>query len=231
MRMAKSVAAALAVAGLASVSPAATVTIFSVASTPWQSSDATLGLTGANIVDFESTALPAGVTVSVTSPAGSYGPTSTLPFLFDPAVNDPNAAKVLVPGIWDGSHVFVNRLDANVPLGYVDTPVTKWGSFTFGFPTGTTLVGFSVGQMELVQTLSVNGSPLAFLDNSNFPLLNQRNGYLVITAGIGETISSVSIGAFQGDGYSIDHLAYVVPEPASLTLLSLASLLLQRRRV
>jgi len=230
MQTLKFVAAALAAVGLSRVSSAMTLTIYKVADTPWQSSDATLGLSGANIIDFESTALPSGVTVSVNAPAGSYAPTSTLPFLFDPVVNDPNPAQVLTPGIWDGTRVFVNRLDANVPLGYVDSPLTKWGSFTFGFPAGTTLVGFSVGQMDAAQTLSVNGNNLRVLDASNFPGSGNRHGYLVITAGVGETISTVSLTSNFGDGYSIDHLAYAVPEPTSLALLSLTSLLLKRRR-
>ena len=55
----------------------------------WGSSDAVLGVSGYVIEDFEDTELASGLEVQVLPPALSgYGPTSTLPFTFTPAVDD-----------------------------------------------------------------------------------------------------------------------------------------------
>jgi len=55
--------------------------------------------------------------VRLSGGTADFGPTGTLPKTFDPNSNadDPNGAKVLASGIWDGSHVLFNRKNA-VPV-------------------------------------------------------------------------------------------------------------------
>jgi hypothetical protein len=208
-----------------------TATVFDAST--WPRTDASMNLpVFSHITDFESTSVaqlgfPA---ISVNTPAGSYGPTSTLPFLFDPATDDPNAAKVFSPGVWDGSHVLINRATNNVPVGYVDN---GWGSITltFGSVNGPPFVGFSLEQNEVNAVISFDGVP-TFNTSDLFALGGGRQGYVVLQTSNGNRYSTITISNSGGDGFAIDHLA-VFPEPTSMGTLALTTALLlgrQRRR-
>lgn len=93
----------------------ATVTAFDPAT--WPRTDAAIGVTGFTIEDFEDTTLVSGLQVRLSGGTADYGPTGTLPHAFDPDADDPNGANVLVPGIWDGTHVLMNRRNAPLPGG------------------------------------------------------------------------------------------------------------------
>src|SRR5439155_18195439 len=95
--------------------------------TVWPRTDAALGVTGYAIEDFEDSALVPGLQVEVSDSTDNYGPTGTLPLVFDPNTDDPNAAKVFAAGVWDGAHVLINRRTPP-PVGYVDF---AWGDTTF----------------------------------------------------------------------------------------------------
>lgn len=226
-RVSCGMAAALVFAAPPSSTAAITYTTFNASQ--WGTSDATLGITGYTIVDFESTALPSPLQISVSNVnSGAYGPTSNLPFIFNP-LTDPNPAQVLVPGIWDGGNVLINHSTSSIPLGYVSP---NWGYLTFSFTTPVQSVGFSVQQMDFSNALFVNGTQIADI-TTVLGGAGGRNGYIRIDANAGDVINSVEIRNAFGDGYAIDRLAFQpVPEPASLTLLSvgLGGLLLRRRR-
>jgi hypothetical protein len=109
----------------------------------WGTSDAVLGVTGYVVEDFEDTSLAAGLEVQVLPPSLSgYGPTSTLPFTFNPAVDD-QVSNAFVGSAWDGSKSLVNR-----PF----LPITTygndggWSDVRFLFDAGVTSVGFSIQQ-------------------------------------------------------------------------------------
>lgn len=187
----------------------------------WKTTDVALGISGFNVEDFEDTVLVAGLQVQLTDSTNSYGPTSTLPKTFDPSSDDPNPGKVFLPGIWDGSHLLLNR-NSNPPSTYLDF---EWGDITFHVPAGTRSLGFSLQNMELTAPLSINGS---FQINLNsVPLITTGsgpNGYIRIDADPLETIYSVtiqnSVTGGTGDGLAFDHVAFsLVPVPGAVWLL------------
>lgn len=101
------VAGALALWCTAGNSYAASAIGFSAAS--WQAADSVLGVDGFVIEDFEDTSLATGLQVQVIPPTlAGYGPTSTLPFIFDP-VPDDTFGTVFDNGVWDGAHGLINR--------------------------------------------------------------------------------------------------------------------------
>ena len=201
------------------------VTAFSPAG--WPQSDAALGITGFHIEDFETSSLIPGLQIRLSGGSADYGPTSTVPHVFNPFTDDPNG-PTFAAGIWDGSHVLLNRNTAPVPLGYVDS---QWANISFLVAGGASSIGFSVQQLEyptagltVVTNLGTSVFALGFIPNfnTNPTLFGGRNGYLRIDAGSGESILSVTVGSVLGDGYSIDHLAFepsTVPEPSTAVLL------------
>jgi len=203
----------------------------------WGTSDAVLGVTGYVVEDFEDTSLATGLKVQVLPPSLSgYGPTSTLPFTFNPVVDD-QVSTAFVGSAWDGSKSLVNR-----PF----LPITTygndggWSDVRFLFDAGVTSVGFSIQQAEanIGISLDVGGGFTLFLNSSTLLApASGRIGYLRIDAAPGEVIYGVHLDNQAGnhDGIAYDHLAFQpapVPLPAGAWLLgpALLSLAACRRR-
>lgn len=220
------------VAGVPSLASAA-FTVTSFDRNLWGASDATLGVNGYTIEDFEDVNLVSGLQVSVASPNGNLAQTSTLPNTFTPSDDlFGNAFTLGGGGAWDGQHGILNTR-TNQTFNYSDSG--SWGVVTFHFTAGATSIGFSVQQMDRDAFLVVNGNSIGtvFSLAPNFTGSNGRQGYLRLDASGSDVIQSVAIrDAFGGgDGYMFDHVAFnAVPEPASLTALGLGALALFRRR-
>ena len=219
----KTLAAAFALVAL----PAHAYTLQVFNANVWGTSDATLEVQGFVLEDFEDTTLAPGLQVQLSGVAsGAYGPVSVLPATFDPITDDPNGQKVFIGGTWDGTHVLLNHQHGVMEAAYgTSNNFVNWGDVTFTFAEGVRSVGFSVQQMELAgNTLSVNGTDVL---SSN--LLGtmpggslQRNGYIRIDAGPGETIFSLTVANNGGDGIAFDHLAFnpaPIPEPGAWALM------------
>ena len=183
----------------------------------WGASDATLGITGYTIEDFESTTLVSGLQVGWATVYGDVTPASTLPFTFDPVAQDTAFGGAFISGVWDGSHALVNTR-TNQSFVYGD--VGNWGDVIFNFTTAVTSVGFSVEQMNFEARLVINGVDVGGLAAlTGFPLNGAQQGYVRIDASPGNEITSLRIdnGRFAfNDGIAIDHLAFAaIPEPST----------------
>ena len=210
-----------------------TVTLF----TTWGQSDASMGIAGSSIVDFESLNIDPNVKVKVTTSgaAGSYGPTSVLPNLFNPTLDPFGSA--FIPSPWDGQDSLVNTGDNQ---SHFYPTAANWGTVEFSFVNAASYVGFSIEQMELNAGIAINGTSIGTLTGTfGVPTSTGRNGYIVIRAtGASAPISSVKINSVDGDGIAYDHLTYKVasqgvPEPGMLTILmgfGVGGTLLLRRR-
>jgi hypothetical protein len=197
----------------------------------WGGSDATFGVSGFAIEDFEDTALIPGLQVGW-SGGTPFSPSGTLPDTFDPSIDDPNGAAIgftsafydypnhnpaTDSSVWDGTHSLVSGA-GNETYSYC-CGGADWGDVDLVFTTPVTSVGFSLQQNENDIAVLINGFPtLLALPGSNAG----RFGYVRIDATGGDTISSIKLDNGPGDGWAIDHLAFSVasvPEPASLLLL------------
>jgi hypothetical protein len=235
--------------GMAAVQPAAAAIVFtSFSHTLWGASEATLGISGYTIENFEDTALAPGLYVArPLGTAGTFAATSTLPAssLFDPTT-DPSTVgvKAFLQGVWDGSRVIVNHPGPGVSGGanwYNDS--SNFRDLEFTFDPGTVSVGFSVQQLEqngnrvLVNGVEVISNLFTTMGNGTdtsqaFPFAS-RNGYIRFDATGGDTITSIRIANNLGAGFAIDHLAFNVvatPEPGAIGLFGLGLTLLAARR-
>ncbi|GEM_PF-1458498 len=255
-RLRRMALAALATGFLSSAHAGFVVTTFGASQ--WGASDSTLGVAGYTIEDFENTALAAGLTISRLNGAnGNFAPTSVLPVgsVFDPStdndtnVGDPSQSlQVLRRGVWDGGHVLINNPGPAFYHWYLDSG--NWKDLQFDFQGGSTSVGFSLQQMELTNNrLLINGTVfvsdlLALLgaetelqNGTEGPFaFNSRNGYIRIDATGVDLIQSITLDNDSGDGFAVDHLAFLpvpaaVPEPGGLPLvvIGLVTLALRRR--
>lgn len=186
------------------------VTITGFNNSVWPRTDASLGVAGFVVEDFEDTALAPGLQVKVQSPSlGGYGPVSTLPFTFSPSQDLPGGVfnSTLM---WDGARGLVNR-----PF----VPITTygndggWSDVSFLFAGGVSSIGFSYGQADanIIIGLDLGAGFTTFLNSSSsLPGSSGRNGYLRIDAGPGEIIYGVKLDNQAGnhDGILYDHLAY-----------------------
>jgi hypothetical protein len=209
-----------------------TLTPYPTPPNTWGGSDATFGVSGFTIEDFEDTTLIPGLQIGW-SGGTLFAPSGTLPDTFDPATDDAFAAAS-IPGftsafydypnhnpatdssVWDGTHSLVSGA-GNVTYSYPDG--TNWKDVDLVFTTPVTSVGFSLQQNENNVAVLINGLPtLLVLPGGNAG----RYGYVRIDATGGDTISSIKLDNNGGDGWAIDHLAFSVasvPEPTSLLLL------------
>lgn len=174
----------------------------------WPRTDKEIGVDGFVIEDFEDTALVEGLQIELSdSTTDNFGPTVTLPAAFNPDILDTGGARVFVPGIWDGSHVLINRRSPS-PHGYADF---VWGDVTFHIAGGATSFGFSLHEMDLNTEMSINGLPQINLRRL-LPSGSTRGGYVRIDAAPGAAIYSVKVanGANKktGDGLAFDHIAF-----------------------
>jgi hypothetical protein len=225
----------------------------------WAASDATLGVAGYTIENFEDTALAAGLTISrLNGASGNFGPASVLPVgsVFDPATdNDTNPSdlsqsiQAFRRGVWDGAHVLINNPGPASYHWYGDSG--NWKDLQFDFQGGSTSVGFSLQQMDRTNNrLSINGTVVVtdlltllgaqteFQSATEGPFtFNSRNGYIRIDATGVDLIQNITLDNDSGDGFAVDHLAFLpvpasaVPESGGLPLfvLGLATLALRRR--
>jgi hypothetical protein len=199
----------------------------------WGATDATLGLNPSAVIEnFEDTTLASGLKVQVAnSSSGAYGPTSTLPSVFDATVYD-GFGYAFSGGNWDGKHALLNTGN-NQSAHYAST--SAWGDVTFTFSGGLSQLGFSIQQMQHDAVFTLNGTTSLYASSLGLDFSGGRSGYLRIdVTGNSAPITSLSINGSIYDAWTIDHLAMTtaVPEPQAylLMLTSLLALGLVRRR-
>jgi len=194
------------------VNPAAAVaqafTVKTFDPSVWPRTDAEVGITGFRIEDFEDAELVEGLRIELLdSTTDNFGTTDKLPVVFNPDFNDTGGGRVFVPGVWDGSHVLINRRTPS-PHGYADY---VWGDTAFHVPGGASSFGFSLHEMDRDTELSVNGVPLVNL-RKLLPSGTTRGGYVRIDAAPGQAIFLVkvanSVTDTTGDGLAFDHVAF-----------------------
>jgi len=182
----------------------------------WGASDATLGVSGYAIEDFEDTALAPGLKVQVISPSqGSYGPVSTLPFTYSAAQDCCGAFTASL--MWDGTKGLVNR--PFLPIAnYANDG--GWSDVFFLFENGVSSFGFSYGQAEvnIVMTVDLGGGQTVGLNSTSFlGGSSGRNGYLRFDAAPGEVIYGIKLDnqSNNHDGILYDHVAFL-PVPTGV---------------
>lgn len=190
----------------------------------WGVSDATLGLNPGSVIEnFEDTTLAPGLQIQVSnSSSGSYGPTSTLPHVFDP-FTDPNGnafstypcGSAACSSRWDGTHALINTGN-NQSAWYGST--SAWGDVTFSFAGGVTQVGFSLHQNEHAVNVYVNGALVNTIGGGG----GGRTGYFRLDATGGSApITSLKLDGTIYDAWVVDHVAFTsaVPEPETYALM------------
>jgi len=187
----------------------------------WGASDATLGITGYVLENFESTTLAAGLSVGWATTAGNTTPAATLPFTFNP-VTQASFGTAFQGGLWDDSNAVVNT---RTNQSYLYTDTANWGGdIVINFSTPVTSVGFSLQQNDFDVGLFINGSSVGGLQSLTGLAPNgSRYGYIRIDGNGGNTITSLQLVNGRvptfgfNDGFVIDHLAFAaIPEPATM---------------
>lgn len=217
--------AALALACCLAPAAHAATTLTSFAPAQWGATDATLGLApDARIEDFEDTTLITGLQVQASaSSSGSYGPTGSLPMVFDPFADPYGNAFSTYPcgtaacsSLWDGTHALINTGN-NQSAWYGST--SAWGDLTFSFAGGAKQVGFSLHQNEHAVDVYLNGAYFTALAGGG----GGRTGYFRIdVSGAAAPITSLKLDGSIYDAWVVDHLAVTpaVPEPGSWALMA-----------
>ncbi len=205
---------ALAVALCATPAAHAAYTLTFTSFAQWGASDSTLGLAATAVIeDFEDTALIGGLMIQASaSSGGAYGPSATLPQVFNPALDPYGAA--FQDSAWDGARALINTGN-NQSAPYSST--SAWGDLEFSFAGGATQVGFSLQQQQQGLNVYINDVYFTTLAGG----AGGRNGYYVIdVSGLSSPVTSIKLDGTIYDAWVIDHLAVVaVPEPQSWALM------------
>lgn len=205
--------APLATAALCAPHSSAAVSVFGVTPLRWSLTGGAIGVGNATVESFEDVNLAPGLQVLWESPAGTVGPTSTLPNTFDPSTNDA-FGTAFVGGNYDGTRCLVNTR-TNRPFTYSDSP--SYGDVTFLFNPPVHVAGFSIHQNESDLGLIVNGVDKGKLSTlTGLSPNGGKYGYILVKADGADTISSIKIknGVVpSGDGFTFDHVAFAA-EPA-----------------
>jgi hypothetical protein len=188
-------------------SPRPAVTADGVSAPLWGASNAEIGMAGAVIENFEDNELIPRLQVEWNAPAGTVGPTGTLPALFDPVAQDP-FGNAFDNGVWDGQRGLISGR-GNQSYGYQDG--TNWGDVALRFDPPAIAIGMSVQQLDNQARIIVNDRDIgAFTEVTGLPVNASRSGYMLLTSTDPANISSVRFANFRtataGDGIMIDHL-------------------------
>ncbi len=169
-----------------------------------------LGLGDAVVENFEDASLAPGLQVRVITGNGTYGPTSTLPSVFNTSVDAFGSAFLNTQ--WEGAAGLINTA-TNQTRFYNDA--NNWGDIELLFDPPVRLVAFSIAQREAQTIVFVNGSPFGELGAiTGVPASSGRGGYAIIEATGQDTISSIRLDNQFGDGFVIDFVAFTpTPKP------------------
>ncbi|MBX3378604.1 MAG: hypothetical protein KF805_00790 [Phycisphaeraceae bacterium] len=204
--------------GLGAPRASAAVSVYGVAPIRWGLVDGAIGVGNATVEDFEDLNLAPGLQVFWESPAGNFGPTSTLPNVFNPNTDDA-FGSAFIGGNYDGTRCLLNTR-TNKPFNYSDSP--SYGDVTFLFSPPVRLAAFSVHQNETDLGLIVNGIDLGKLSSLTGLAPNgAKYGYILVKADGADTISSIKIkngSVPSGDGFTFDHVAFSVDPAPSLQI-------------
>jgi hypothetical protein len=186
--------------------------------------DATLGTTGFQIDTFETTTLLSGLTISFSGNVTATTETS-LPSLFNAGTSGDGFET---NNQWDGTDILSNSVTNQLAATYAALT-------TFNYAAGATALGIGLSNFQSTSPVSpffpitqhelfVNGVDLGVIETlagANWSPGIVRNGYLLVQATGGSTITSVSIqnntlggGSTSGDFLIFDHLAI---QPAAVT--------------
>ena len=204
--------------------------------------NATLGVTGYRIEDFEDASLQSGFSIEYTHTG--LGQLSSLPNVCpsgmvctanDPPADVPYFRRDFPGHAWDGDHIL-----------YTPQPDNVESALVLRFLNGATSVGIGLSDYPARQlrthAWAINGQRVGQVDETPnfFPNDTGRNLYLRIDAESGEApITSLTFfHSAVGDALEYDHVAFLetpakVPEPGTLALLALglAGLGYSRRRL
>jgi len=204
MILSRCVAATAVLASLTTLTHAA-ITVTGIPPIRWGLTGGAIGFADGVVENFEDADLAPGLQVEWLSPAGNFGPTSTLPNLFDASVPDP-FGSAFVGGNWDGTRACISAWRNRT---YTYTDAQNWGNLVLHFSPSVRAVGFSLTQLDLDARLVINGVNLGGIAAlTGFSPNGGRLGYVLIQADAGDTISSIKIENVVGDGFTIDHLTF-----------------------
>ena len=176
----------------------------SVSAARWGFSDRAIGMGNCTVEEFEGTSLVPGLQVHVITPAGSYGPTSTLPSRYVTSVDANGSA--FVNSQWLGTSALINT-PTNQTMFYNNA--NNWGDIELVFNPPVKIVGFSMYQREGTARVIINGTDRGELGAlTGLPQSGTRGGYAVVSATGTDTISTLKIDNQAGDGFVIDHVAF-----------------------
>lgn len=193
------------VAGSLTVPASGAITVSGSQPIRWGLTGGAIGFGDGTLEDFEDAALAPGLQVEWNSANGNFGPSSTLPNLFNPVTNDP-FGNAFASGVWDGSRCLISARE-NRTYSYFDS--ANWGDVVFHFNPPVRAVGFSIQQMDLDCRLVINGTDVGGLAaRAGLSPSGGRSGYILIQADGTDTISSIKLDNSGGDGFTIDHLKF-----------------------
>lgn len=192
--------------------------------------NATLGVSGYTIDDFETTSFISGLTVTL---SGGGVPTTTLTSLAN-LIDESVCGSLSADSVWDGTHGMVNTV--NNALNSCTTPTGLAQFTTFNYAPGTASFGVGFGNFQSLSfssipitnhELFVNGQDMGTLEalaGANWTPGLARNGYLRIDGTGGTLITSVAIENLTApDVLVFDHVAVEgpvgVPEPSVFLML------------
>ena len=197
----------------------------------------TLGIAGDTIDNFETQTLIPGLTITLS------GGVTTTTWTSLPNLLNQTVCGSLSIGAWDGTDFVSNAI--NNQLNSCTSPTNLATLTTFNYAPGTTLFGIALSNFQSLNSpsfpitnheLFVNGQDLGTIENldSSWTPGIVRNGYLIVTATGGSSITSVGFENLTStDFLGFDTLAVAAqgaPEPGSVWLLMAGSGLICLRK-
>jgi hypothetical protein len=195
----------------------------SVSSVAFGSEDA--AITGSVIEDFEDTTLLSGLSITFSGGVTPVTYPGTLPHVWDPTAASglSGLGGPFLSNTWDGEHALTNN-GHGVGITGMSPGIGNFWDFApamrteFLFSTPVQLVGIGLSNFQSLSgpigltdhELFVNGASLGLVESVPVwtPGVHVRNGYLIITADAGDSISSIAIeNTIAGDGLVFDKLA------------------------